>query len=357
MRNVLTIAAAATVFGSSLLMIQRHQGADGYSEKSVLKAQLTSGLETAPQIIRAPGRIEGRTETVELRARIAEQIREIHVDLGEWVSAGDLLVSLDSDRFQGERDLAEALVAEARAKKLRLENGFRESEIAAAREEFEAAKAQLQGAEKRHARGKRLVGGDAISEQALDDLLTNVQTWRANAAAAKQRLETMELPARADELLAASAAVRAAEARLKIAQIQLDRCQIEAPASGKVLAIEAELGELTGPDVVEPLVIMADTRNLRALAEIDEYDALQVRVGQQAEITADGADGVIARGSIVEIEPQMNRKRVFGQWAGERTDTHTRRVWIGLTTEQDLPIGLPVDVYVDVDSNPQSAAP
>ncbi len=79
---------------------------------------------------------------------------------------------------------------------------------------------------------------------------------------------------------------------------------------------------------------------------MDEYDALRVQIGQQCEITSDAATGVIARGRVTEIEPQMNPKRMFGQWAGERSDTFSRRVWIDLERCDDLPIGLPVDVYI-----------
>ncbi|MCG8651008.1 MAG: efflux RND transporter periplasmic adaptor subunit, partial [Pirellulales bacterium] len=90
-----------------------------------------------------------------------------------------------------------------------------------------------------------------------------------------------------------------------------------------------------------------DTRQLKTVAEIDEYDALTIQLGQSCQITSDGTEGILARGKIVEIEPQMNPKRLFGQWAGERSDTHTRRVWIELEGEVDLPIGLPVDVFIE----------
>ena len=117
---------------------------------------------------------------------------------------------------------------------------------------------------------------------------------------------------------------------------------------GRVLAIEAEVGELTYPDSPEPLIILSDTRQLRAVAEVDEFDAMRVQLGQVCHIESDGTVGILARGHIVEIEPQMHPKQLYGQWAGERTDTFSRRVWIKLEEQIDLPVGLPVDVFIEV---------
>ncbi len=348
MKHITTILITAVIFGSALMFIDQQRLPLG--DVTPRPVRTTSSAATS-MVVRASGRIEGRTQEVELRARIAEQITEIHVEKGQWVSKDDLLVSLDSARFESERDLAASLLAREEATKTRLENGFRESEIETARQEYAAAKARQSGAEKAYKRGLKLYSGNAFSQQSLDDLYTNMVSLKALTAAAKGRLETMEAPAREDELLAAKAAVRAAESRLRIAQINLDRTMIKAPSDGQILAVEAEPGELTTPEDPSSLIVMSDTSRLRTVAEVDEYDALSIRVGQTAHITSDGAEGVLGRGEVVEVEPQMTPKKLFGQWAGERTDTYSRRVWIELReTEMSLPVGLPVDVYIEVSS-------
>jgi len=104
---------------------------------------------------------------------------------------------------------------------------------------------------------------------------------------------------------------------------------------------------MTGPDKDLPLIVLADTSRRRAVAEVDEFDALSIQVGQKCEITADAAPGVVANGTIVEIEPRMNPKQRYAQRVGERKDTFSRRVWIDLDANADLPIGLPVDVLIE----------
>ncbi|TWT81126.1 Macrolide export protein MacA [Planctomycetes bacterium CA13] len=344
MKTILTTVITIAIFGSVLIVHEHQRQSHSVGAPPLDAVSLTDVLNK--ETIRAAGRIEGRTDAVEIRARIAEQIHEILVARGQWVSAGDVLLVLDADRFVKECDLANALLGEALAKKERLENGFRDSEIETARQEFNATMARLAGAEKTYTRAIKLHEKGAGSQQALDDLYSQLTSFRAMTAAAKGRLETLELPARDDDLLAASAAVRAAEARHEIAKINLDRTRIVAPIDGQILAIEAEVGELTGPDMPGALIVLSDTKRLKAVAEVDEFDALKVELGQICQVTCDASDRVLATGKVIEIEPQMNPKRMYGQWAGERTDTYNRRIWVDLQQETDLPVGLPVDVFI-----------
>ncbi|MCG8648367.1 MAG: secretion protein HlyD, partial [Pirellulales bacterium] len=255
MRQPIIIIATVVLLGTSLLLIdQGRRSRPGVRDSTF--AQPASHTKTPARTVRAAGQIQGRTEAIELRARVSEQIQQIHVRRGQWVAADEVLISLDAGSLAAERDLAAALLAEAEAKKERLENGHRQSEIETARQEYRATTARVAGAEKAYNRALKLSLSDAVSQQTVDDLLTDLNSARATSAAAKSRLETLEAPPRHDDLLAANAAVRAAMARLKIAEVNLQRSQIRAPSSGRILSVEGERGELTGPDSSEPLVIM-----------------------------------------------------------------------------------------------------
>lgn len=305
--------------------------------------------EQAPKSVRAAGKIEGLTESVELRSRIAEQIRDVHVTKGMWVSRGDVLISLDSDHLVQERDLATAMLELAIAKRQRLEKGARPSEIDAARNEYESTLSPLWSAERALKRGLRLLEDNAIGQQDFDELQARAESLRASSGAAQARLKTLQLPAHVDDVAAAEAEIQAARSRLEIAQIRLERSQIKAPIEGCILDINARTGELASPDLGTPLIVVVDNRRLHAVAEVDEFDALKVRLGQKCEITADAHEGIIATGTIVEIEPQMDRKQIVSQWADERNDTFAREVRIALENPiDDLPIGLPIEIAIQI---------
>jgi multidrug resistance efflux pump len=346
-KNSITAIVTVVLFGTALFVVEQNRTIVESDKPSVTVNPVATIEHTVA--VRAPGRIEGLTEEIELRARTTEQIQQIHVVKGQWVEQGEELIRLDDSQLASLRDLAQAQLTEAEAKKDRVENGYRASEIETARQEAAAAAARLEGAEKAYRRSLGLLHENATSQQRVDDLLAELNASRASLAAAESRLETLSAPPRADDLLAATAAVEAARAQLSFANSELKRARIVAPTDGRILAIEGEVGELTGPESEQPVIVMANTSRLRCVAEVDEYDALKITLGQKCEITCDGTEGVLARGTIVEIEPRMHPKQMFGQWAGERSDVYSRRVWIDLTESLDLPIGLPVDVYIEVE--------
>tara|TARA_R110002049_G_scaffold285698_3_gene466871 strand:+ start:14728 stop:15783 length:1056 start_codon:yes stop_codon:yes gene_type:complete len=350
MKTTTTTIIVLIIAGCTFAMIDQQKLAeqDSHAKLSSTIAKARSGVD-AGGMIRASGRIEGRTERVEIRARIDEQIESVRVHEGQWVNKGDLLIELDSEQLLQHRQLAAAQLRSAKARLERVQNGFRDSEIEATRSQHQALAAELEGAKKNLDRVRRLAAENAESKKTVDDHLTRVMALEGQVAAAKSNLDTYQAPPRTDELNAAIADVAAADSQLAIAETNLRRTKIVAPIDGKVLAIEGEAGELTGPESVMPLVTLVDTSQLRVMAEVDEYDALRIEIGQKASITADSIEGVLAEGQIVEMDPLMNPKESFGQWAGERKDAYSRPVWIRLDDVQDLPVGLPVDVYIHDD--------
>ncbi len=292
----------------------------------------------------ATGSIAGRTPNVELSSRLSEQVEKILICEGEWVAQGAILIMLDSSLYRADESVAQAEYAESQAKLERLENGYRKSEIEAVRSEYYARFAELEGSKKYLKRLALLIEQRATSEQSYDDELARMKSLDAMTAAAKSRFETIAAPAREDELNAARAIVEAAKAKLELSRLNLDRTRIRAPIEGRILRINAELGELARPDDAEPLIVMSDVRQLHAVAEVDEFDALQMSIGQRAVVRVDSVKGALAKGAVVRIEPIMLQKQLNMSRPGAKVDALSRRVWVALESALDLPIGLPVDV-------------
>jgi hypothetical protein len=104
-----------------------------------------------------------------------------------------------------------------------------------------------------------------------------------------------------------------------------------APAPGEVLALNCQVGEridLTDP---QPVVVLADTRRRRVRAYVEELDAVRVRLGMPARVTADGLPGKVFHGQVVEIMPRMTFKQVWSDRPGERYDAKTREVVVELS--------------------------
>jgi multidrug efflux system membrane fusion protein len=127
------------------------------------------------------GRLEP-VEMVEVRARIAGYLQEVHFTDGQRVDAGDLLFIIDPRPFERAVDTARAELEQART---RVENAAKDVE-----------------------RGRPLVDRKILSEREFED--------------------------RANRLRDAEAAAKVAEARLKTAELELSFTSISAPIAGRV---------------------------------------------------------------------------------------------------------------------------
>jgi hypothetical protein len=146
-------------------------------------------------------------------------------------------------------------------------------------------------------------------------------------------------------LAIAQARIDSAKARLELAKVQLERTSVRAPGDGQVLAINIEPGEYVDPASLEAPLIMADTRQLRVRAFVEEFDAPRVTLEMTAHITCDGLPGEFA-GRVSRVSPRMGAKEVWSDRPNERLDTKTREIWIDLEGAQNLVVGLRVDVMI-----------
>ena len=302
--------------------------------------------QSTGRIITAPGLIEGTTQPSELRFEVSGRIIQLNVQRGDWVRRGDLIATVNPEAYHQKTELMAARLLHAQAVKDRLTQGAKVSEIEAARQEFEAALPLFQNAERLFDRRMRLFEQNAISRQSLDNAKAAVNSRGATVLAAKARLETLQSPAHEGDLKTANARIEIAAADLKIAQQNVEDCMLVAPADGVILEIQSRVGELVGPEAVVSVVTLVDNRSLYVAAEIDEYDALNICIGQYCDVTSDAHEGVLAVGKVVQIEPGMKRKRILGRVADERLDAYSRIVKISLPPEVKLPIGFPVEVAI-----------
>lgn len=108
---------------------------------------------------------------------------------------------------------------------------------------------------------------------------------------------------------ATEAAVRGAQAQVRVTQAGLERTVLTAPFPGIVALVTGELGEYATPSPpgipTPPAVDLIDDTCLYVTAPMDEVDAPKLKTGQFARITLDALPGETFDGKVRRIAPYV----------------------------------------------------
>lgn len=234
----------------------------GAGQVSYVTAPVTRGDLTVS--VTATGTVQPTTR-VDVSSELAGILAVVEVDFNDPVTVGQVLARLDTSKLAAQVANAEAQEASARARLTQAE--------ATAREVAETLITQQELA----ARGL-----------ASRSVMVSVE---ANDARARASVEM----ARADLTLA--------EANLALARADLDKAVIRSPIDGVVLNRKAEAGQIVGPGLNDPVlfVLAEDLSRMELLADVDEADIGQVRIGQDARFTVDAFDNRDFAATITQV--------------------------------------------------------
>jgi membrane fusion protein (multidrug efflux system) len=273
-----------------------------------------------------------RGDVTPLSTKVTGIVRSVNVADYQQVHKGYLIVELEDDDYRAQVDQANAAVAAARAgieENLR-QRQLQDARIAKALAGIDQAKAQIIAAEA----GKEAVQAELIrarSERKRQEGLyqshsTTQQSLEAAVAAegnisgqfasrdadltqAQTMLRSSELAAEAERRSKAvlesgemqlQADLRAKQASLAVASVNIGYTKIYAPGDGTVGERQVRPGQLVSPGT-QVISIVALTKWVQA--NFRETQLTNVKVGDPAELRIDEYPGQLIRGKVIEIAP------------------------------------------------------
>lgn len=329
-------------------------GFAGYSKvyapvkvRTVRVIRETDGAGKGPALLTASGYVIARRE-VEVSAKIVGVIKATYVKPGDHVKKGDVLLRIEDREYQARVAAAKAQVAMLQAKVAELHSGSRPQEIAAADAQVAADAAALREAERKLQRIERLQKSGGVSREDLDRATANRDVAKARLDAESKNAELVRLGPRKEEVAAAEAQLREAQADLDLAEAELSYTVIRAPITGTILEKLAEQGELVTNTnfggtrgAKNSVVTMADLTDLQVEVDVNEADLAKVKLQQPVEISLDSNPQRVYSGTVDEIAPQADRQkgtvqvkvRVRHPDASMKTEMSARVTFLGNSTE------------------------
>lgn len=322
-----------------------HAGASAHSDVDG-RAQVVPDAPASSLIaLASPGRIEARSDLLNVGAAIDGVIRTIHVKEGQSVHRGDVLADLACDDLQSALQVATANRDSLKDARLRLQRGSRPEEREAATQKTAAAKAVLDQAAAQMGRMSKLYDAQEVSRLTFEEAQRDKDVAEAQYKQAQRNEELVNAGALPEDLARADADVSAAEAGIQLAEDKLSKCVVRAPISGTVLRVLLREGESFGLIAPRPLFTMADVSGRRVRAEVDENDIANVHIGQKLLVSADAYSHRTFPGVVTQLANVMGRKTVLTGDPAQKADRDILEVTADLNQPANaLPIGLRVTV-------------
>jgi multidrug efflux system membrane fusion protein len=206
------------------------------------------------------GRLEA-VERVDVRSRVAGAVQSVHFAEGALVKRGDLLVRIDPDPYAAEVERAQAQVV--------------------------AAQARLNYTKSEHQRARLLWEESAIAQRELDERVNAAQEADAN--------------------------LRAAQAALRSARLNLGYTEVRAPVSGRVGRLEVTVGNLVAAGPGAPvLTTLVSVNPMYASFDADEHVVFKVLKDSRQDVTVEAETvtngGRQLRGRLQLIDNQVNTR-------------------------------------------------
>lgn len=202
--------------------------------------------------------------TVRVSAETPGRLVALHADEGEAVFRDSLLAVVETERLGYQLEQNEAMLAEL----------AHQTESASLR--LRAARVQRDNVLRRLERFRALLAQNAVTQQAVDDLQTQVDAADAELSAAEVALAGLR-------------SKRAQiEAGTSIVRKQQSDARILSPIDGRVLVRYAEEGELLGPGA--PVFELADLREMWTRIYVSETQLPALRLGQNMMLHVDGSE-------------------------------------------------------------------
>jgi len=256
------------------------------------------------------GYIEG--EYVYVASTESGSLTELSVRRGDRVQTGQLLFRLDPEPQQSAFSEAEQRVIQAEARLANLNKGLRPSEIAALEARLASARADAEFAESEVTRFTQLQRESVISPDEMDRARTRRDAARAAEASLQADLETAQLGARQDEIIAAEADLDAAKASVARAQWAVGQKRQSAPVSGVVDDTLYRVGEVVAAG--RPVVSLLPPGNVKVRFFVPETELILLKRGMRVSVALDGKpDPVDASVSYVSTQAEFTPPVIYSR--------------------------------------------
>ncbi|ODM59378.1 hypothetical protein BC455_01880 [Vibrio harveyi] len=281
-------------------------------------------------------------DRVTFTATSSEIIRALPIKEGSQVTEGEVLVQLDTKNQEAILARAVAEQAKADAYLLKLTNGERPEDIAAAQARVARAEAQLTEAQKNYQRKAELVRKKLISQSEKDTALAARDSARAELDSSQEEFSKLTAGSRPEDIEQAKAELMAAKADVALQQQKLAELTITATRDGLLDNLPFNLGERVPVNGI--VAVIQASRVPYARVYVPATYRVNFIPGKAVQVHVDGVEKPL-EGTVRWVATEPSFTPYFALTEEERS----RLMYLAEVDLQDSAESLPSGVPAQVD--------
>jgi len=346
------IAVAVIAIAAKLWLGDSKNGGSGGSDEEkrdttavAEKTKISFSISVAGEITPA--------EQVSVRPEVPGKISELPVDIGDRVSAGALLFSLDDEELQIELSTRQTEIASAKLQleKARQNLDVSDLEIAVESAQTKVIRSKLESekAFEDFQRNEKLFNDELVSREVYQTSKTDYElAMNAIASAerdlelAKDRLKKTKEQAQTDFELAKNT-VEKANRNLDLTRDRLSKTKIVAPFDCTVLTRPVSVGQAVsgsgGFNSGTEVLTIANLNEMIINAHVNQADITRLAKDMQVDVQVEAVIGLKVKGKVERIAPQATiRNGIKGFEARILLTDVDPRVQPGMTAKISIPV-------------------
>lgn len=303
-----------------------------------------------PETIEATGTIE--VTEIDVGAMTAGRVVDLRVQEGDTVQPGDTIAILTRSELPGELEAARARVEVLRARVRQAERGPRTQEISAARSQLAGAEVELSVAQREVDRVGKLVQDSMAPPRELERSQGQLAAARSRRDSARETLALLTAGTREEEVAAARAELKAAEAGYAQVRATAAELSVISATGGVVQLRNYERGEIAPAGA--PIVTLIDPNDLWVRIYVHQDALTRLKVGASVSLHADAVRARPFTARVIEISPRAEFIPRVALTERERADL-VFGVKLRITdATAGLKPGMPVDVLIPASDQPNA---
>lgn len=320
------------VIGSIAALVVSGGGFAYYKAQQAKIVKVQTGkvvkMESLVQQVSASGEIKP-LNYINITANSYGRIVEIPVKEGDRVKRGQLLLKQESIQSSAELRSTEAMLQQAMTDAEGSEAAYRAAEatlktmqadLVRIKADFEKARLDLE-------RSENLLKEGLISKAQFDQYKAAFEVAKAQIDASQSRILQSQAELNRADRNRASARGRIAQQKAAIARSAdvVSKTIYTAPLDAIITNLPVRVGESAVPGIQNSigssLMTLADLSVITAEVKVDETDIINVKLGQEAEVTIDAIPNKTFMGTVTEVGSSALTRT--GQAAGTSTTSGT----------------------------------